>query len=656
MRRMRLGTQIGFGYWVLIAITILLGSIAIVAMLGVRASSAVLAKELVPQVTVSNVIERNLLMALFEIRGYILSLDSKYYDSGKSYLEEVDKQLSDAQSSAARNPRLAGMRLELGKTRELYGRYVDLLNQTATEITAMAEQRKSLVSRLETFNEACTGYLSRQKAAFDSASLTGQSAGRLREYEGRMSAINEIRRNGLDFALAVTRSQLTGDPGIAESAGREFQNVGGRIALLRQTTRDEADRRILDRLDEISAGFLKLCTELTATDKAKLDLDAKRSEVWNPLITTVKGIASGALGNTDNIATLSMNRMVSWSVVLACGLGIAALLGVAVSLAIMAKLRIVASQVKNAADNVATGAGQLSTWAQTMSQGSTEQAASGEEVSASIEQMSSNIRQNMANAQQTEKIAQKAAEDTRNGGDAVSQTVSAMKEIASKISIIEEIARQTNLLALNAAIEAARAGEHGKGFAVVASEVRKLAERSQRAAGEIGQLSGSSVAVAEKAGTLLSKIVPDIQRTAELVQEIAAANREMNAGSEQINRAILQLDKVIQENASSAEELAATSEELNGQAEQLQTAVAFFKPAGGSSNGRDGEREHRPPKLLSAAPARVSAVKPRETANGANGSKSAAGLRLPEAPAPDAANLGEFQSRSDRRDESFEEY
>jgi methyl-accepting chemotaxis protein len=212
-----------------------------------------------------------------------------------------------------------------------------------------------------------------------------------------------------------------------------------------------------------------------------------------------------------------------------------------------------------------------------MSQGATEQASSIEEVSASVEEMAANIRQNADNASQTEKIAMKAALDAKEGGEAVAQTVDAMKQIAGKISIIEEIARQTNLLALNAAIEAARAGEHGKGFAVVASEVRKLAERSQRAAGEITELSGSSVKVAEKAGGLLAKILPDVQKTAELVQEITAASKEQDSGAAQINKAIQQLDQVIQQNASASEEMSSTSEELASQAEQLQTAIAFFK-------------------------------------------------------------------------------
>ena len=245
--------------------------------------------------------------------------------------------------------------------------------------------------------------------------------------------------------------------------------------------------------------------------------------------------------------------------------------------AMIRKLHEVVINVKIASDTVASGSQHLSSAAEQMSQGTTEQASSAEEVSASMEEVSSNIRQNADNAMQTEKIALKAAEDAREGGKAVTETVTVMKDIARKITVIGEIARQTNLLALNAAIEAARAGEDGRGFAVVASEVRKLAERSQKAAAEIGELSVSSVEVAERAGEMLDRIVPDIQKTAELVQEISAASSEQNSGTEQINKAVQQLDTVIQENASASEEMSSTSEELTGQAEHLRDIIRFFR-------------------------------------------------------------------------------
>ncbi len=233
--------------------------------------------------------------------------------------------------------------------------------------------------------------------------------------------------------------------------------------------------------------------------------------------------------------------------------------------------------VKGAADSVASSSNEFQSTAQQMSSGATEQAAAAEEVSSSMEQMSANIQQNMENAQATEGIATKAASDAREGGEAVTEAVRAMQEIASKITIIEDIAYQTNLLALNATIEAARAGEHGKGFAVVATEVRKLAERSQEAAADITKISGTSVRVAERAGELLAKLVPDIQKTADLVQDINAASKEQFGGAEQINKAIQQLDQVIQQNAGASEEMAASAESLFAQSRQLQDTIAFFK-------------------------------------------------------------------------------
>jgi methyl-accepting chemotaxis protein len=259
----------------------------------------------------------------------------------------------------------------------------------------------------------------------------------------------------------------------------------------------------------------------------------------------------------------------------------------------VAKLSSIVGDCMSAADNVAAGSQELSATAQQLSQGATEQAASAEEISSSMEEMTSSIRQNSDNSSQTEKIAMKSASDAKEGGKAVTETVAAMKEIATKINIIEEIARQTNLLALNAAIEAARAGEHGKGFAVVASEVRKLAERSQAAAGEISTLSSRSVSVAETAGEMLNKMVPDIQKTSELVQEISASSKEQDTGAEQISKAIQQLDSVIQQNASASEEMASTSEELSGQAEQLKDTISFFR-IDSSMMGRSSGSARRP--------------------------------------------------------------
>ena len=278
-----------------------------------------------------------------------------------------------------------------------------------------------------------------------------------------------------------------------------------------------------------------------------------------------------------------------------------------------------ALEVQEAADQVATGSAQSSAAAQSMAEGASEQASSTEEASASMEEMSSNIKQNADNASQTEKIARQSAADAQTSGEAVGRAVSAMQTIAEKITIVQEIARQTGLLALNAAVEAARAGEHGRGFAVVASEVRKLAERSQTAAAEISTMSSQTVKAAQQAGEMLTRLVPDIKKTAELVSEISAACREQDIGGDQINQAIQQLDKVTQQNASSSEEMSATSEELSAHAEKLQAGIAFFQldVAGTRSAAAPTHRTPTPARSAAASPKRAVAMARPVKTNGA---------------------------------------
>ena len=283
------------------------------------------------------------------------------------------------------------------------------------------------------------------------------------------------------------------------------------------------------------------------------------------------------------------------------------------------KLSLIIIQVREATGAVSDAAAQLSSSAQELSRGTSEQAASVEETTASLEEMHASITQNAENSRQMEQTAIKGAKDVKESATAVAESVDAMKTIAQKISIVEEIAYQTNLLALNAAIEAARAGEHGKGFAVVATEVRKLAERSQTAAQEIGALTASSVRVAERSGDLLRELVPAIRNTAELVQEVATASKEQAAGVAQVNRAMIQVDQVTQRNASAAEELSSTAEEMTNHAENLQELMALFRtapprvPRPAPAPKKNLERlQHR------AAPARFRAA-PRRTADlGAN--------------------------------------
>ncbi len=364
----------------------------------------------------------------------------------------------------------------------------------------------------------------------------------------------------------------------------------------------------------VSGGLKRIGVALDAVAIGDLDREVtvNSNDEIKDLVNTVNGMTAN-LRKSANLATeiAGGNLMVQHQ-----PLSDKDTLGLAL-VTMAERLRNVVGDASAAADNVAAGSQQLSASSEQVSQGATEQAAAAEEASASMEQMAANIKQNADNAAQTEKIARQSSKDAEASGVAVDKAVGAMRTIAEKIGIVQEIARQTDLLALNAAVEAARAGEHGKGFAVVASEVRKLAERSQTAAAEISSVSSETVKAAADAGEMLGKLVPDIRRTAELVSEISAACREQDIGASQINQAIQQLDQVTQQNAGASEQISSTSEELAAQAEELQQSIAFFRVEDRGSpvaRAANAQRKAAAPSPK-AAPARKAAPAYRPKAN-----------------------------------------
>jgi len=654
MKNLKLGMKIGLGFGILILIAGILGGMAMVNMLTVGKQADRLAQEIAPEVAIANEVERDSLHTMYAMRGFAFTGQNAFWDQSVKSLGEVEKNLAQAKELAQKYPKLVKLRENAEKASVAVAEYKKLAMQTHDTEKAMDADRKNMDQAAAEFMKATEAYLKTQNEALAASAAKGNVEGRdVKDRLDKITWINDVIDLGNAVRLANFKGQAMRDLGMIQGALKNFDDMGHKIAQLRPITTLPAAITALNETSKSAETYKQAMLGLVKNWQAMDELGKKRNSAAEAVLKAAEETSTYGVKTTEELTHEASKSLSASSTIMAIGLVAALIIGVIVAVFITKgitgpvikgvtfaqkmsegdmtldldvnqkdeigmladalremtnRLNEVMGEIVEGANNVASGSQQLSATSESLSQGASEQAASVEEVSSSMEEMASNIQQNADNSVQTESMALKAAKDTEEGGRAVSQTVGAMKQIAEKISIIEEIARQTNLLALNAAIEAARAGEHGKGFAVVAAEVRKLAERSGHAASEISSLSSESVAVAEKAGSMLTAIVPDIQKTAELVQEIAAASREQNAGADQINKAIQQLDQVIQQNASASEEMASTSEELSSQAEQLLSTVSFFR-----LKGSHGATRRSAPKALphgtSYAPKNKSAMK-----------------------------------------------
>jgi len=660
----KLSGQLGLGFGAIIVITIILGGLAVFNMFSASNKADDLVAKYIPGTEAANEIERTSLLMMYAMRGYAFTENQQYWTESQQLFSQLKNNLQ-ASTSLANKENLDFLRTKTAEAEQKVNEYISQSQRTNEVNTNIARLIEQMNRNAGEFVNNCNEFLNEQHDLLQQNIRAGAGANTLLEREIKIREMNNIIDKGNALRIANYRAQALRNPDSYQTAVDNF-DIRAEMATLRGVAREQNHILQINRVEESATNYVQAMRNFLEAWFEREGLNTQRTDTGTEVLAIAQEVAAYELGATRDSSIVMAGSLTSSSLIVIVGLIVAIIIalsfaviitrsivtgitrGVAIAETVSAgnlteriedeflarkdevgqlarafsnmieKLKDVIGSVISGSDNIAAASQQMSSTAQEMSQGGTEQASSAEEVSSSMEEMAANIQQNTDNARETEKIARQAETGIMDSSKASEQAVGAMRDIAEKIGIIGEISRQTNILALNAAVEAARAGEHGKGFAVVAAEVRKLAERSQVAAAEIDKLSKFGVSISEEAGQKLASIVPEIQKTARLVQEIAAASIEQNSGADQVNSAIQQLNQVTQQNAAASEEMATSSEELASQADQLLDMVSYFKldvTAAKAGKAKKQSYASKAPKTSAPTTFKSSASKPK-TQNG----------------------------------------
>jgi methyl-accepting chemotaxis protein len=565
---LKIRTKLLGAFAVLILLGFVLAINTVVSFLFLKKDINSFATEFVPQLEISHRLSAEVQMVAFNMEGYYLIGKPEYFRQAKMELDTVKMVLDEGERLLAKSKNLSGLEQNLSEAKILIPQYEQVIMMTFKTVQDINNLQNKVNSFSVSSSQNPVAVKKNRKTLSRPVEKRPSEIKALNEeLEKKNAALHELRRTC--FLLSDRLKQNSDNLRISTTTYTSEMAAG-------------IDKSIRSSI------FSKLLIVIIALALASWTAFYISRKITEPLLKGIDFAQKMAKGDLN--AEIDVNQKDEIGLL-------------AYNLQLMGtRIREIISYVSTTADHLASASMEMSSTSQLVSQGASEQASSAEEVSAAIEQMAANIQQNKDNTKQTENFAIKAEKDICKGSDKVIRTMDAMREIANKISIIGDIAFQTNILALNAAVEAARAGEHGRGFGVVAAEVGKLAERSKLAASEIDQLTKSSVFNAEEAGKLMDEIVPDIQRTSQLIQEMSAANFEQSAGADQINMAIQQLNMVTQQNAATAEELSTNAVELSAQAGHLREIISFFKIGQGGQFTRMAETKKMAERTIIEAP------------------------------------------------------